>query len=80
MRAQVRETTGYPYEQGDSDPLTLRVVPGAAKSVARKTAKAKRSCPKGRHAVRRRGRVSCVKSKPGASGGTGGSRHRPGAR
>jgi hypothetical protein len=28
MRAQVRETVGYPYLQGESDPLTLRVVPG----------------------------------------------------
>jgi hypothetical protein len=28
MRAQVRGTTGYPYLQGESDPLKLRVVPG----------------------------------------------------
>lgn len=28
MRAQVRETTGYPYLQGNSAPLRLRVVPG----------------------------------------------------
>ncbi len=27
MRAQVRQTTGYPYEQGNSDPLLLKVVP-----------------------------------------------------
>jgi hypothetical protein len=31
MRAQVRETTGYPYLQGDSDPLILRVLPDRPK-------------------------------------------------
>jgi hypothetical protein len=31
MRAQVRETGGYPYLQGDSDPLILHVVPGGLK-------------------------------------------------
>ncbi len=62
MRAQVRETTGYPYEQGDSDPLTLRVVPGRAKAAAGKPARAKHRCAKG-HPVKRRGKVRCAKPK-----------------
>lgn len=66
MRAQVRQTTGYPYEQGDSDPLLLRVVPGKAKPVAKQ---AKR-CPKGKRAVKKKGakkKTRCVakpKKKP----------------
>jgi hypothetical protein len=31
MRAQVRGTIGYPYLQGDSDPLVLRVLPDRPK-------------------------------------------------
>lgn len=31
MRAQVREAGGYPYTEGDSDPIVLRVLPGPAK-------------------------------------------------
>jgi hypothetical protein len=79
MRAQVRESVGYPYEQGDSDPLTLRVVPGRAKAVARKPAKAKRRCAKGRRAVKRRGKVSCVKTKHRGKSHKAASAHRPGA-
>ncbi len=44
MRAQVRETTGYPYEQGDSDPLLLRVVPGQAKTRPAHSTPSRRSC------------------------------------
>jgi hypothetical protein len=46
MRAQVRETTGYPYEQGDSDPLVLRVVPGRDKPRATGEPARKRGCSK----------------------------------
>ena len=46
MRAQVRETVGYPYLQGESDPLALRVVPGRAKAPARPHRA--RSAPKAR--------------------------------
>ncbi len=49
MRAQVREAVGFPYVEGDSDPLTLRVLPAAAKPVK---AAAKRRCAKRRQAVR----------------------------
>ncbi len=63
MRAQVRETTGYPYEQGDSDPLALRVVPGHAKHRGGKPHKARRRCAKGRHQVKRRGKRRCAKPK-----------------
>lgn len=41
----------------------LRVVPARAKAVAEKPARAKRHCAKGRHAVKRRGKVSYVKAK-----------------
>jgi hypothetical protein len=46
MRAQVRETTGYPYEQGDSDPLILRVVPGRRKPVHSHSESTRRGCAK----------------------------------
>ena len=49
FRAQVRETGGYPYLQGESDPVDLRVLP-----------KAKRRCPKGRHLARRHGKARCA--------------------
>jgi len=44
FRAQVRESSGYPYVEGDSDPLYLRVLP--------KRAKAGRRCPKGKRRVK----------------------------
>ena len=75
MRAQVRETTGYPYEQGESDPLELRVVPGRAKAAARKPARAKHRCANGARAVKRRGKVRCVK--PKHRGQRPSRRHRP---
>jgi hypothetical protein len=70
MRAQVRQTTGYPYEQGNSDPLLLHVVPNAGGSEPSTNAKRHR-CPKGKRAVKRtvkRGhtktkKVVCVKIK-----------------
>jgi hypothetical protein len=46
MRAQVREAGGYPYLEGDSDPLTLRVLPGRAKP--------ERAAAKGRCAKKKR--------------------------
>jgi hypothetical protein len=43
MRAQVREAAGgYPYLPGESDPITLRVVPGAVKHKSHR-----RRCPRG---------------------------------
>lgn len=72
MRAQVRETTGYPYLEGDSDPLTLRVVPGRAGSgAAKQPTWAKRHCARGSRAVKRQGKVRCVRAQ-----GKGGA-HRP---
>ena len=53
MRAQVRETTGYPYLQGETDPITLHVVPGPAKAHHRR-------CRAGRHLAKRHGRARCV--------------------
>lgn len=57
MRAQVRESVGYPYEEGDSDPVTLRVLPESAKP---KKAAAKGRCAKEKRAGRR-GPKSCPK-------------------
>ena len=57
MRAQVRETTGYPYLEGDSDPLFLRVLP--------KRATARRACPAGKRLVKRRGKAKCVRRQVG---------------
>jgi len=61
FRAQVRESGGYPYVEGDSDPLYLRVLP-------KKRAKAARRCPKGKRRVKvnRRGksRARCVRARP----------------
>lgn len=76
MRAQIRETTGYPYEQGDSDPLTLRVIPGRAKVPVGQPTQEKRRCGKGKHVVKRRGNVGCVKRNRGGQGMP--SRHRAG--
>ena len=49
FRAQVRETGGYPYLQGESDPVDLRVLPKAKR----------RRCPKG-HLVKRHGKARCA--------------------
>lgn len=46
MRAQVRETTGYPYLQGNSDPLILRVLPD------RPRRRSKSRCPKHKRVVK----------------------------
>jgi hypothetical protein len=59
MRAQVRETVGYPYRQGTSEPLVLRIVPGSAKRPRARH----RSCARGRHLVKRRGKVRCAKTR-----------------
>jgi hypothetical protein len=42
IRAQVREAGGYPYAEGDSDPIVVRAVPNRAKSSAKRAGKAKR--------------------------------------
>ncbi|HET7445363.1 MAG TPA: hypothetical protein VFJ57_11955 [Solirubrobacterales bacterium] len=51
MRAQVRETASFPYLEGDSDPLTLRVLPESAKP---KKATATNRCAKKKRAGRQR--------------------------
>jgi hypothetical protein len=55
FRAQVRESGGYPYVEGDSDPLYLRVLPKKAKAAGRR-------CSKGRRWAKhpRRGKPRCV--------------------
>ena len=61
FRAQVRESSGYPYVEGDSDPLYLRVLPKRAKAAGR--------CPKGKRRVKagRRGKAKarCVAKRVG---------------
>jgi len=60
MRAQVRESSGYPYVEGDSDPLYLRVLPKRAKAAGR--------CPKGKRRVKakRKGKAKarCARARP----------------
>jgi hypothetical protein len=51
MRAQVRQTTGYPYEQGNSDPLLLKVIPDTGKNP--EPTPTKYRCPRGKRAVKR---------------------------
>ena len=58
MRAQVRETTGYPYVEGDSDPIFLRVMP--ERSAAGK------ACPAGKRWTKLRGKRRCVPRRAGA--------------
>lgn len=60
IRAQVREPGGYPYLQGDSDPLTLRVIPKSGKATTKPTAASKR-CKKKARTLRRRGSKRCPK-------------------
>jgi hypothetical protein len=55
MRAQVRETAAFPYVEGDSDPVTLRVLPESAKP---KKPAAKNRCAKTVR-TRRRGSKRC---------------------
>jgi hypothetical protein len=72
MRAQVRETVGYPYLQGESAPLALRVVPGPA---PRRRAHHRR-CGAHRHPVKRGGKVRCARAARHPGGRLSG---RPGA-
>lgn len=65
MRAQVRETAGYPYEQGDSDPLTIKVVPERDKTAARKLAAAQRRCTGRKRAGRHRSAKRCQAKRRG---------------
>lgn len=51
FRAQVRESGGYPYLEGDSDPIALRVLP---KGRHRRKAGLARRCSRARRAARRR--------------------------
>lgn len=60
MRAQVREAVGYPYLEGDSNPLTLRVIPGAPRKG--KKSVARRRCEKKTRASRR-GPKRCSKKR-----------------
>ncbi len=71
MRAQVREAVGYPYLQGESDPITLRVVPGKAKHTA-----GPRRCPPRRRRAGRRGKTRCPAKprRPAQAGRRGGRR------
>ncbi|HWB68586.1 MAG TPA: hypothetical protein VG518_01275, partial [Solirubrobacterales bacterium] len=46
MRAQVREAGGYPYLEGDSDPLILHVLPAKTKHLAAKKRAGGRRCRK----------------------------------
>ena len=50
FRAQVRESGGYPCLEGDSDPISLKVLPKAKH----------RRCAKGRHLVKRHGKARCA--------------------
>ncbi len=61
MRAQVREAGGYPYVEGESDPIALRVVPGPPKP---KRPAAKKRCAKPKRAGRR-GPKRCSKKHRG---------------
>lgn len=73
MRAQVRQTTGYPYLQGESDPLALKVVPRrhvtgrcpkakrALKRVARRRCLARKRCARARRALRRHARSKLLR-------------------
>lgn len=62
MRAQVREAGGYPYLEGESDPLTLRVLPERRKA-ARKPAAKPRCAKRKRGAVRTRVAKRCLKER-----------------
>jgi hypothetical protein len=55
MRAQVRESSGYPYVEGDSEPLYLRMLPKRKVAAAR--------CPAGKRWAKkaRRGKPRCVR-------------------
>lgn len=64
MRAQVRESVGYPYEEGDSDPIVLHVVPGEAKPLTR--AAHRHRCAKRVRRGHRRGAKRCPSKKRGA--------------
>ncbi len=57
MRVQVREAGGYPYVEGDSDPVAIRVLPESAKP---KKPAAKNRCAKKKRAGRR-GPKRCTK-------------------
>jgi hypothetical protein len=59
MRAQVREAGGYPYVQGDSDPLLLRVLPAPVKPAAGRKAGPKRRCMKKKPLQRHRSVKRC---------------------
>ncbi|HET6571864.1 MAG TPA: carboxypeptidase-like regulatory domain-containing protein [Solirubrobacterales bacterium] len=50
FRAQLRESGGYPYMEGDSDPVALKVLPKAKH----------RRCAKGRHLAKRHGKARCA--------------------
>jgi hypothetical protein len=60
FRVQVRKSRGYPYVEGDSESLYLRVLPKKAEAAGRR-------CPKGRRWAKkpRRGKPRCVAKRVG---------------
>ncbi len=82
VRAQVRAQDGYPYLQGDSDPIALRVLPDKRRGRANPAAARKRRCVKrGRRPVTtRRGKVRCLKRKGKAGKGKAKRRNHGGHR
>lgn len=62
MRAQVREASGYPYLEGDSDPILIRVLPKR---------KAGKRCPAGKRSVKHRDRERCVRRRAAGRGRDG---------
>jgi hypothetical protein len=74
VRAQVRETVGYPYVQGDSDPILLRVLPDRKRGRANPAAVRLRRCLKRaranpRWAKVKRAKARCAKRKGKAGKG-----------
>ena len=63
FRAQIREAGSYPYIEGDSDPLVLRVVPGRAKGTAGRKATRRPRCGKRAQGTPRRPPKRCQKKK-----------------
>ena len=82
VRAQVRETVGYPYVQGDSDPILLRVLPDKRRGRANPAAARKRRCLKrarraGVKAKRAKLRCAKAKGKRGKGAKAKRGKHRP---
>jgi hypothetical protein len=61
VRAQVRETTGYPYLEGDSEPILLRVLPDKRGRANPAAARKRRCGERGRRVNTRRAKPRCTK-------------------